>query len=250
MRRVANEQLVGHQAGVHLLTNEDKFARKETRMTASTDNETSQAVRRVGHWIAGITSDSAAAYLSRTSPRTGHLVSEVALGGPDDVNHAVTAASGAAGAWEARRPIERGRLLAAIAQIIRNNADHLIALEASETGQTDAEVRSQIEGAAGFFEFYGGLVNAHNGEVIGLGSDYHSYASRSPFGVVAIVTPWNAPLNQAARAVAPALATGNVVVVKPSEFTSSSTIELAKLASEADSVPWGGVLRIGEPSGS
>lgn len=202
-------------------------------MTASTDSKTSKPTRRVGHWIAGATSDSATDYLSRTSPRTGNLVSEVALGGAEDVNHAVRVASAAAQAWETRRPIERGRLLTAIAHIIRKNADHLVAVESSETGQTDAEVRSQIEGAAGFFEFYGGLVNAHNGEVIGLGSDYHSYTSRSPFGVVAIVTPWNAPLNQAARAIAPALATGNVVVVKPSEYTSSSAIELAKLASEA-----------------
>ena len=73
------------------------------------------------------------------------------------------------------------------------------------------------------FEFYGGLVNALHGETIDIGPEHHCFTRREPFGVVGVITPWNAPLNQAARAVAPALAAGNVVVLKPRTNTALET---------------------------
>src|SRR5205823_2049666 len=88
----------------------------------------------------------------------------------------------------------------------------------------------EVEVAAQYFEFYGGLVNALGGETIDLGPGYHSYTRREPFGVVGVILPWNAPLNQAARAAAPALAAGNEVVAKPSEFPSASLLEVARMA--------------------
>ena len=77
---------------------------------------------------------------------------------------------------------------------------------------------------------YAGLVNLPQGEVINLGAPFHSFTRREPFGIVATILPWNAPINQAARAIAPALAAGNVVVAKPSEETSRSIVALAALA--------------------
>ncbi len=77
------------------------------------------------------------------------------------------------------------------------------------------------------------------GETIDLGAGYHSYTRREPFGVVGVILPWNAPLNQAARAIAPALAAGNTVVAKPSEFTSASLLELARIAVEECGLPPG-----------
>src|SRR5207245_10122374 len=86
--------------------------------------------------------------------------------------------------------------------------------------------------AAQYFELYGGLVNALGGETIDLGPGYHSYTRREPFGVVGVILPWNAPINQAARAAAPALAAGNVVGAKPSEVTSATLLEVASIAVE------------------
>jgi len=77
------------------------------------------------------------------------------------------------------------------------------------------------------------------GESIDLGAAYHSYTRREPFGVVGVILPWNAPLNQAGRGIAPALAAGNTVVAKPSEFTSASLLELARLAVEECGLPPG-----------
>jgi aldehyde dehydrogenase (NAD+) len=91
--------------------------------------------------------------------------------------------------------------------------------------------------------FYGGLANAIVGERIDLGPAYHSYTRREPFGVVGVITPWNGSLNQAARSIAPALAAGNTVVLKPSEFTSTGVLELARvLVSDAGLPP--GVMNV------
>src|SRR5207244_12347738 len=104
------------------------------------------------------------------------------------------------------------------------------AIESRAAGKPPWQAPLEIEIAAQYFEFYGGLVNLPNGETIDLGAGYHCYTRREPFGVVGVITPWNAPLNQAARAIAPALAAGNAVVLKPSEFTSGTSAELARLA--------------------
>ena len=120
-----------------------------------------------------------------------------------------------------------------LAQAILDDSPELEARERAETGKPAWQVPIEVQGAAGYFEFYGGLVNSFQGETIDLGPDYHCFTRREPFGVVGVITPWNAPLNQAARAIAPALAAGNVIVLKPSEFTSSTSIRLAELATKA-----------------
>jgi len=178
-------------------------------------------------------------YLDGHNPATGEKIAEVARGDAADVDAAVAAARGAFAEWRERRPIERGRILLDIARKIRERSRELSELERLETGKPAVQVPFEIEVAAQYFELYGGLVNAIHGETIDLGSGYHSYTRREPFGVVGVILPWNAPLNQAGRAVAPALAAGNTVVAKPSEFTSASLLELARLAVEECGLPRG-----------
>jgi aldehyde dehydrogenase (NAD+) len=198
---------------------------------------------RYSHWIDGAehTPDSGM-WLESHRPASPEVVCEIAQGNAQDVQAAVAAAHRARSDWRARRPIERGRILAAIAARLSAELDRLSELEAAEAGKLPKLTPFEVAGAAGYFEFFAGLVNLPAGEILDLGPGYHSYTLREPFGVVAVITPWNAPLNQAARAIAPALASGNTVVIKPSEFTSATTLELARLASESGLPP--GVLNV------
>ncbi|HYV57008.1 MAG TPA: aldehyde dehydrogenase family protein [Candidatus Nitrosopolaris sp.] len=171
-------------------------------------------------------------HLETTNPATGRPLGEIARGDARDVDAAVKAAEAALPEWRDRRPIERGRILIEIARRLRERQQEIAGLEVLEAGKPSWQAPFEVEIAAQYFEFYGGLVNALGGETIDLGAGYHSYTRREPFGVVGVILPWNAPINQAARAAAPALAAGNVVVAKPSEFTSASLLELARLAGE------------------
>src|SRR5271156_6442822 len=124
-----------------------------------------------------------------------------------------------------------------MARTLRAEASTFPAIEGREAGKPPWQGPVEVEGAAQYFEFYGGLVNIAHGEVIGLGAGYHSYTRREPFGVVGVILPWNAPLNQAARAIAPALAAGNTVVAKPSEETPGTLSRVAALATECGLPP-------------
>lgn len=168
-------------------------------------------------------------YVEGFDPRSGKAISLVARGDASDIDTAVRTAAQAFSAWRDMRPLARGRLLTQAALAIRANANELAAIECRETGKSTLQALGEIEGTAQYFELYGGLTTALHGDTIGLGAGYHSYTRREPYGVVGAILPWNAPLNQAGRACAPALAAGNVLVVKPSEATSGSVLALARL---------------------
>lgn len=187
-------------------------------------------------------------YVDKLSPVSGEKIAEVAVGSRADVDAAVRSAALALPEWADRRPSERGRVLFAIAQKLREHAAAIAELERAETGKPAWQSPVEVEGTARYFEFYAGLVNIGHGEVINLGSGYHSYTRREPFGVVGVILPWNAPLNQAARAIAPALAAGNVVVAKPSEETPGSLTMLARMAVEECGLPKG-VLNVVQGNG-
>jgi aldehyde dehydrogenase (NAD+) len=172
-------------------------------------------------------------YIDKIDPRTNIKQKEVASSGPQDVDAAVAAAVAALPAWRDMRPSERGRVLVEVARSVRSSVGRLGDIERAETGKPGREMAQLIDLTAQYLEFYGGIVNAMDGDVINVGPNYHIYTRRDPFGVVGIILPWNAPLHQAARAIAPALATGNTIVAKPSEFTSGSLVEFARLAEEA-----------------
>lgn len=182
-------------------------------------------------------------YLHEFIPTTGLPGDRIARGSHADVEHAVSSAATAQPAWSARKPVERGRVLLAIARLVRANAAAFCAKEAEETGKPLKMAAFEIEACAQYFEYYGGLATVLQGETVNLGPLYHAYTTRSPFGVVGVILPWNSPLNQAGRAIAPALVAGNTVVVKPSEFTSVTMLQFADLMAREAGLP-AGVLNV------
>jgi len=156
----------------------------------------------------------------------------VAAGNADDVSIAAQAAQAAADAWRHFNAAERGRLMLALANKMLERKQELAEMERADTGKPMAGALAEIESSAQYFEFYGSLVYLPTGDILDVAPDQHVYTKREPYGVIGVITPWNLPLNQAARAIAPALTAGNVVVAKPSEITSRTTIEMARMATE------------------
>ncbi|MFG1954548.1 aldehyde dehydrogenase family protein [Micromonospora sp. NPDC048830] len=195
------------------------------------------------HWIGGeAVPPTAGGFRVGTNPATGGAGAQVAQGTAADVDLAVRAAQAAAPGWRRIASLERGRILAAIGRRLLADLDALAELESLDTGKPLALATAEIRGAAEYFEFYAALVNLPAGDVLDIRSDLHVYTRREPFGAVGVITPWNLPLNQAARACAPALAAGNTIVAKPAETTSQSTVALARIASEEGLPP--GVLNV------
>jgi len=176
------------------------------------------------------------------APHTGEPSARIALGGADTIDRAVQSNIAALDDWRDLSPLVRGQILCELGRNLRAAIPRLSQLEAEETGKTPHQGPVEIESAAQYFEYYGGLATLPAGEVIDCGPGFHAFSKRVPFGVVGVITPWNLPLNQSARAIAPALAMGNVVTCKPSEHTSGTAIELARIAVESG-VPKG-VLNI------
>ncbi|SDD25935.1 aldehyde dehydrogenase family protein [Ruegeria marina] len=202
-------------------------------MNPQAQAKTNTALASYDHWIDGAsTAPSGGSYIENVSPMTGAPSHRVAAGTSEDVAAAVAAAQAAADGWRRFNAAERGRLMLAMAARMRAEKDRLAELERADTGKPMAGALAEIEGSAQYFEFYGSLVYLPTGDVLDVAPDQHVFTKREPFGVIGIITPWNLPLNQAARAIAPALVAGNVVVAKPSEITSRTTIEMARMASE------------------
>jgi aldehyde dehydrogenase (NAD+) len=190
-------------------------------------------VRELDHWIDGksVPRGEQGAFVVH-GPFDRREIARVALGGRDHVEAAVAAARRTARPWGDLAAVDRGRLLAEVARRLRQRAEEFVAIEVEETGKLVSEMRGGLNVAADYFEYYGGVVRALFGETINLGSGDHAFTTREPYGVVGMITPWNGPLTQAARGMAAALAAGNTLVVKPSEFTSSTTLMLARLCEE------------------
>ena len=165
-------------------------------------------------------------------PATGAAFAEVARGTAADIDLAVAAARRALPDWRGMAPQERGRLLGALADRLRQEQDRLAALETRDNGKPISHARRDVETCARYFEYYAGIADKVHGESIPLTDSYVDYTVREPLGVTAQIIPWNLPTNIFGRSVAPALATGNVAVVKPAEQTPVTAIEIAALASE------------------
>ena len=176
---------------------------------------------------------SSAEYFDTINPADNSVLARIAKGSAADVDRAVASADAACGDWGEMNPIERGRVLNRMAEAIRDNSELLGKCESDEMGVPHEAQSIVIDGSADFFEYYAGLAPSILGDTIPEDPDKFVFTSHEPYGVVGIITPWNAPLNQAARSVAPALAAGNAVVLKPSEFSSLSSLEFARLATEA-----------------
>jgi aldehyde dehydrogenase (NAD+) len=167
-----------------------------------------------------------------TDPSTGEEFADIAEGAAEDVDLAVQSAAAAFPAWRALKPVERGRIMLAIAGRIDEEAEAIAAIETRDSGKPTAIALGDVRGVARYFEYYGGMADKLQAETIPLGDDYVSYTRHEPYGVVGVIIPWNGPMNQAARSVAPALMMGNAVVAKPAEQTPLSCLELARIAFE------------------
>ncbi|AVJ28464.1 aldehyde dehydrogenase [Achromobacter spanius] len=179
------------------------------------------------------------------NPYTGEAWARVARGAAQDVDVAVQAAHFAfsEGPWAELTATERGRLLYRLADLIERDARKLAETEVRDNGKLYAEMLGQLTYLPQWFRYYGGLADKIHGSTLPLDKKgYFTYTRHEPLGVVAAITPWNSPLLLLGWKIAPALAAGCTVVVKPSEFTSASTLEFAELFDEAGFPP--GVMNV------
>ncbi|WP_029352697.1 aldehyde dehydrogenase [Bosea sp. 117] len=198
------------------------------------------------HYIDGAFVDpSSGRWFETFNPYTGKPWAEMARGDAIDVERAVAAAHCAfeSGPWKTTTASERGALLRRIGDLVARDAEKLAAIEVRDNGKLMAEMLAQVRYIPQWYYYYGGLADKIEGSVIPLDKrGYLNYTKYEPLGVVAIITPWNSPLMLTTWKLAPALAAGNTAVIKPSEFTSASALEFAKLLDEAGVPP--GVVNI------
>lgn len=174
------------------------------------------------------------------NPYTGEAWAQIPECDARDVDRAVQAAHQAmsTGPWSQMTATQRGLLLHRLGDLIARDARKLAETEVRDNGKLMAEMQAQLDYIPQWFRYYGGLADKVQGAVLPLDKKgYLSYTRNEPLGVVAAITPWNSPLMLASWKIAPALAAGCTVVIKPSEFTSASTLELAALFEEAGFPP-------------
>ncbi len=207
-------------------------------------------------WIGGRFTDAATGKRFETiCPRDGSVLAEVARCGPEDVDRAVRAAREAFedGRWARKAPAERKEILLRLARLIEDRLEDLALLETLDVGKPISDTLAvDVPAAASYFRWYAEAVDKRYGEIAPTGPDSLATITREPFGVVGAVVPWNYPLILTAWKVAPALATGNSVVLKPAEQSPLTALVVAELAAEAG-VP-DGVLNVvpgfGEEAGA
>src|SRR2546422_8228701 len=174
-----------------------------------------------------------------TAPANGEVLARVAEGGAEDIDRAVAAArkSFDRGTWRELPPAERAKVLWKVGDLLEERANEFAQLETLDNGMpiNDA-LLFHVPLAAATFRYYAGWVTKLDGatQQVSLPGKYLSYTLREPIGVVGQIIPWNFPLLMAAWKLAPALACGNSVVLKPSEETPLSALLLAELLQEAD----------------
>jgi 1-pyrroline dehydrogenase len=188
------------------------------------------------------------------NPATGKVIAHVPKGSEEDVNRAVAAARKAFdGGWSDTTPRDRSERLIKLAEVVEEHGDELAKLESENVGKPLAPTRSEeIPPIADCFRFFAGAARTLEGRAVGeYMQGYTSMLRREPIGVVGSIAPWNYPLMMATWKIAPALAAGNTVVLKPSEWTPLTALKLAELA--ADIFPPGVINVItgdGEPVGA
>ncbi len=200
----------------------------------------------IPHVIDGQESESASgARFASVDPWTREPYAEVALGGAEDADRAVLAARRAfdEGPWPRMGFAERGALLHRFADLIEANADALALADTTDMGKPVSDARGRdVPRAAANYRFFADHARLSTGEVLPMDSGHHAYTRFEPAGVVAAIAPWNFPLMLESWKVAPALAWGNTVVLKPAEDTPASAALMASLALAAGLPP--GVLNV------
>jgi len=194
-----------------------------------------------GQWVEPASST----WFESMNPFTAAAWALVPRGNKDDVDRAVAAAKSAFydGDWRKLTATARGDLLRRLGDLVAAEADALAEIESTDNGKLIAEMRGQLKYLPRWFHYFGGLADKIEGRVIPIDKPgVFNFTREEPLGVVAAITPWNSPLLLAAWKLAPALAAGNTVVWKPSEFSSVSALEFGELFQRAGLPP--GVVNI------
>lgn len=178
------------------------------------------------------------------NPATGEVLAHVAEADAQDIDAAVRSSRAAfEGEWGQMRAADRGRLLLRLAELIQQNADELIRIESLNSGKPVSAIQRQdLPAVIDTLIYYAGMADKINGQVIPARSDALTYTIREPMGVVGAIVPWNFPLMIGMWKIAPALACGCTVVLKPAEITPLSALMIGELALEAG-IP-AGVLNV------
>lgn len=192
-----------------------------------------------GEWVADTGN-----VLETVNPADGTRHQPIWAATEAQVHAAVTSAARAAArpAWRDMLPHLRARILASIADGMQGQAEQLAQLQMRENGKVLSECKTQVTSAIGTFRYYAAVCETQGSEITPSRGNYWSMTTYEPYGVVAAITPWNSPLTMEAQKVAPALAAGNAVVLKPSEVTPSTALALGRIALEAGLPP--GLLNI------
>lgn len=187
-------------------------------------------------------------------PSTGDLLARVARGTKQDIDRAVQSARGAMDSreWGGMAPAERGRIMHRMAQAIRDRAEELAVLESRDNGKPLRQARTDVQVAARYFEFFAGVADKIMGHTIPLGPGFLDFTIKEPIGVSAQIIPWNYPIQIGSRGVAPALAAGCAIVMKPAEDAPMTALRLGEIGIGCGLPP--GVLNvvpgIGEEAGA
>ncbi len=184
-----------------------------------------------GEWVEPASGE----WFDTENPYTGEVWARIARGNAEDADRAVKAAKAAfEGEWSELTATARGKLLVKLADIIEREAARLGELEVRDNGKLIAEMGAQTKYMAEWYRYFGGLADKVEGAVLPADKPgIFNFTRYEPLGVVGMITAWNSPLLLLAWKLAPALAAGNTAVVKPSEFTSASTLEFMELITEA-----------------
>src|SRR5205809_76736 len=202
-------------------------------------------VREHGLYIAGKTVPASSKQTAEVlDPATNRPIARVASGTRDDVDAAVEAARLAfeSPEWREMDPSKRGRLLWLLGQQVRDHFDDLSRLESQNVGKPLREAKGDVAYVYKLFEYYAGMADKIQGETIPVPGARLDYTLREPLGVTAHIAPWNYPLLLASRGIAPALAAGNTVVLKPATLTPLTALRLGELATAAGFPP--GVMNV------
>lgn len=172
--------------------------------------------------------------LPTLNPHDNSPITDVAMAGTADIDLAVQAAQRAFPAWSRMAAAERGRILLRLADLIEAKSDELARLESLDTGHPIKDSRAlDVPRTAACFRYFGGMADKFQGETIPVESGFLNYTLREPVGVVGQVVPWNFPLMFTSWKMAPALAAGNTIVMKPAEITPLTSLRIAELMAEA-----------------
>lgn len=180
------------------------------------------------------------AYLPSYDPTTGETWYEFAQAGAEDVDRAVRSARAALSnpAWRRITQSDRGKLVRKLAELVFKHADELALVECRDNGKLLKEMKAQMRAIPDSYTYFAGMADKLQGDTIPVNKlDTLNFNVREPIGVVGMIIPWNSPLMMLTGTLAPCLAIGNTVVVKPSEHATASTLALAELAIEAGIPP-------------